>query len=158
MLQAVTDYVRSIGYITIWSAFYKAGGYYRGGDCRFDLISMQANYFPALPDTPNAGPIERLTENAEICKELGIGFELEIHGGGHVGYTGLKQYLKKGVELNYMNGYHAYYIGGGPRDVNDLYERDAYSQSAYKELHKFIKRTLKVSDILLESDDTSEAE
>lgn len=153
MIRAVTDYVRSLGYITIWSPYYKAGGYDKWEGCKFDLVSMQANYFPGQ-DGPNGGGIDRLTTTAAITNGRGMGFELELHGevSNDAALTGFKQYMKSGVEKGFMTRNHClYYLNYGPRNVAEMESaRDAYTRSAYDELYKFIKGTLKVSDITIQ--------
>ncbi len=151
MLREFTDYVRSLGYITIWSAFYRAGGFNRWQECHFDLTSMQTNYFPSEPQLPNAGGVERLKENAELTDSLGMGVELEADNPAKErGITAFKEYMKAGLDYGYADGYHVYYIGGGPSELCTIYNhQDPYFQSMYHDLYKFLKGKLKASEMEL---------
>ena len=153
VVKYLTSYIRALGYKTMWIPCYNAPGWNSGKEHGFDLSLMQANYFPARPNSPNCGPISRLADNAVKTKSFGYGFELELHGGinEEAAITGFKQYMKVGVEQGYMNNSHnAYYINHGPVAVRELYDaNDPYIHSTYNELYRFIKRTLKVSDILI---------
>lgn len=151
LLNAVTDYVRSLGYITIWSGYYQAKGYDRWQELGIDKAFMQANYFPGAPDLPNNGSISRLASTASIAKHRGLGVELELANKTEASVTGFKQYLKSGVETGFMNGNHVYYLTNGPAEVYYLYNsRDAYIQETYTNLYQFINKNLKVSDITIQ--------
>jgi hypothetical protein len=157
VVKYITDYVRSLDLITTWVPYFKARGYNYWREYGFDKVAMQANYFPARPDAPNAGPISRLTEVAALSKSLDMGVELELHCAitdadaiFKTAVTGFKQYMKVGVEKDYMKVFHKYYMGNGPIMVNELCTRNSYTQSAYDELYLFIKKTLKVSDMTIE--------
>lgn len=146
----ITDYVRSKGYITIFSPFHRARGYDKWKDYGFDMATMQANYFPDEPTFPNAGGIDRLSTTATLIQARGLGFELEwCNPRKSEGVTGFKNYMKAGVEQGYMQNVHLYYIQYGATAVKSIANnRNAYFRSAYDDLYKFIKRTLKVSDIV----------
>lgn len=151
LIVKMNDYIHSKDLATFWSPFFRAEGFNCGKECGFDMVTMQANYFPAIPDAPNAGPIERLYDNAELCYENGMGIELERHtDGAPIGDRALKEYMYAGLETGYIDALHAYYIGGGPKDIRGLCFSDGYKQSVYRDLHKFIIKKLKKEDIILD--------
>jgi len=151
LIKGVTDYIRSIGYTSIWSPYFHAQGFDKGLTVLgFDKVSMQPNYYPDSPNIPNNGNISRLTQTANYVKSLGIGVELELGSSRAASVKGFKEYMKIGIEQNYMNAYHVWYLNAGPNLVYTLYHsRDPYIRSAYDEMYLFVKRKLKVSDILL---------
>lgn len=151
-IKRVTDYVRSTGHITIFSAFYRAGGYDKWKECGFDLASMQSNYFPSEPGLPNAGPVSRLTENVYITQARGMGIEMELDNASKKnGITGFKQTMEVLIKNDRMNDYHVLYFGSG---VTTMYEvqksRDKYTRSVYDELYKFIHGKLTLDELWLE--------
>lgn len=147
----MNEYIHSKGLASFWSPFFRAKGFDCGKKCGFDMVTMQANYFPAIPDAPNAGPIERLYDNAELCYKNGMGIELERHtDGAPIGDRALKEYMYAGLETGYIDALHAYYIGGGPKDIRGLCFSYGYKQSVYSDLHKFIMKKIKKDDIILD--------
>ena len=152
LLNRITDYIRSKGYITIYSAFHRSEGYDKWKECGIDLASMQSNYFPSEPNAPNNGPISRLTDTAAIAQLRDMGIELELDNQAKkMGITGFKQTLQVGVRTGYMNGYHVYYFSSGPDAVYTVERhRDPYFRSVYDELYKFIKRTLTLDEIQID--------
>lgn len=152
LLNQITDYIRSKGYITIFSAYYQAGGYAAWEECGFDLASMQSNYFPSAPTLPNAGGIDRLDFNVALTKAHGMGIELELDNQEKkLGITGLKQTLIKGVQTGFMNGYNLYYFGNGPDAIYFVQQNsDPYFRSLYADTYQFIKGTLMMEDVRIE--------
>ena len=147
VIKYVTDYVRSLGYITIWSPFFTASGYNRWADYGFDMATMQANYFAG--GSPNAGGEDRLYQVAESKRKYGLGVEIELEDVKEINITVTKKYLKYGVELGYMNNYNLYYMGG-PGSVHTICRsKNEYFRSLYDEMYRFVKRTLKAGDIIL---------
>ena len=111
---------------------------------------MQANYYPDS-NIPNNGPKSRLTQLAEYTKALGIGAEMEIGSSRPASVKGFKEYLVAGIEYGFSDGYHVWYMNGGPSQIYSLYHsRDAYVNSGYSDMYKYIKGKLKLSDITLE--------
>ncbi len=150
MLRPILDYIRSLGLKSIWAPYFKARGYDRAKENGFDLVAMQGNYFPGNPKFPNAGPLSRLDELAEIVKSLGIGVTIELSADNEPGITGVKQYLKYGVERGYMDGYHVYYINSTCKSITGLcHAEDGYFRGLYDNFHDFFKKTLKVGDIVI---------
>lgn len=152
VLRAMSDYAHSLGYEIIWGPYFGAKGYNCWEECGFDYVAMQANYFPARPDWPNAGSIERLKKAADIIKDRNMGVELELSGTSRVGITGLKEYLKAGVQFGYMNRYSSYYICQGPKSINEILKsEDKYVCSVYTDLYKYLKEKLSISEIEYEN-------
>lgn len=150
LIQGMNDYVHSKNYITNWSPYYKAKGYSDWKELKFDIATMQSNYFPAYPGGLNAGDISRLSSNAAITELRGMGMELESYGYSlTAGIRGFKETMQSMLTNGRIDFVHMYYIDGGPECVYDWYTfKTQYGQSAYHELYRFIKRTLKSEDIL----------
>ena len=150
---ALTDYVRSLGYITLWGPYFGARGHdFWQSECAFDMVAMQANYFPGSPGLPNCGTVERLKQVAEITKANNMGVELEWAGevGNTVTATGFKQYMKAGIDYGFINNYHYFFMMHGPVVLKDIFcSDDTYTRSVYDELYAFLKGTLKENDIIL---------
>ena len=149
----VTDYVRSKGKITMISPFYKATGWTLCDEAGFDLHSMQSNYFPDVPiGSLNSGSAKRLAANAALINAGDIGgIEVESNAGSKDTLTALKMTLKVGIETGIVNGYHVYYFGGGPRTVYDFcMATDAYRNSCYEQLYKYMHNTLTVAEIQID--------
>jgi len=152
-VKAVTSYVHSIKYEIIWSPFYMAEGYSDWKEYGFDRVSMQANYYPGVApeNAPNNGPISRLSSISSIMKNRGIGIEMELGSISKNSITGFKQYMKYGIEKGYMHTYHVWYLCDGPGMVYKLYHsKDNYIHSAYKDMYKFIKRKLELTELVVE--------
>ncbi|MDR1891688.1 MAG: DUF4855 domain-containing protein [Oscillospiraceae bacterium] len=65
--------------------------------------------------------------------------------------TVVKRYYKAGVETGYMDGFNVYYIGRGPIEVQAcLASETPYFRSFYDETYKFLKKTLRVDDIIFQ--------
>ena len=155
MLPQITDYVRSLGLITIWAPFFGARGWNRWKEAKFDRATMQVNYFPGREDLPNSGPITRLEEANKMTSEHGMGIEMELtayKGNFNLeSITGLKEYYRFGVKTGFINRFHTYWINQGPETVKLLCDSDnAYIRSAYDELYKFIHKTIKEDEIWID--------
>lgn len=60
------------------------------------------------------------------------------------GITAFKEYMKAGLDYGYADGYHVYYIGGGPSELCTIYNhQDPYFQSMYHDLYNFSKASLR---------------
>jgi len=152
-VKQVCQYIHSLKYDIIWSPYFQAKGYSNWKEYGFDRTSMQANYYPgvAVQNAPNGGPVERLSTITASMKNRQIGIEMELGSLSKNSITGFKQYMQVGVEKGYMNTYHAWYLVNGPTVAYNLYHsRDAYINSAYNEMYKFIKGTLKLSEMTIE--------
>lgn len=150
LIQKMNDYVHSKGYITNWSPYFQASGYSDWKELKFDIATMQSNYFPAVPDGLNAGGVDRLSTNAEITELRGMGMEMEAFNyNADAGIRGFKETMQSMLANGRIDFVHMYYIDNGPVCVNDWYKyKTKYGQSVYHELYRFIKRTLKNEDIL----------
>ncbi len=150
LIQKMNDYIHSKNYITNWSPFFNARGYSDWKKLKFDIATMQSNYFPGTPDGPNAGPIERLSTNSNITELNGMGMEMEASAfNTSAGIRGFKETMMCMLENGRIDFVHMYYIDNGPICVNEWYKhKTQYGQSVYHEMYRFIKRTLKSEDIL----------
>ena len=150
LIRQMNDYVHSKNYITVWSPFYRAGGYSDWKLLGFDIATMQSNYFPADPSGLNAGGVDRLTSNAQLTELRGMGMEMEAsYYNTNAGIRGFKETMQSMLANGRIDFVHMYYIDNGPICVKEWYNhKTKYGQSVYHELHRFIKRTLKDDDIL----------
>ena len=150
----VTDYIRSLGKITMISPFYKATGWTLCDEAGFDLHSMQSNYFPTgIVGSMNCGTERRLAANAREINAGNIGgIEMELDSTNHKdAITGWKQTMKVGVETGIVNGYHVHYCGEGPRSIYKLaISADSYYRSTYDELYKYMHNVLTVDQIRID--------
>lgn len=149
VIKYATDYVRSLGYITIWAPFFASPAYDRWKEYGFDLATMQPNYF--LYGSPNGGGEERLTQAAAASKRCGIGVEIELEDVKEPSITVTKKYLRTGVEEGYMKGFNTFYISSGPKAVEQLYQaKKTYIRSLYDDMYKFIKNKSRAKDIVIQ--------
>lgn len=153
ILNAVTDYVRSKGYKTVWAPYYNANGYQRWKNYGFDEATTQINYFPGAESLPNAGGIDRISTAANRSQLYDIGIEMELccsasNPNFKKAVGGFKEYMKAGVQTGYMYKFHTYWIQDTFQTVRALQKsNDPYLRSAYDELYKFINEELTVSDM-----------
>lgn len=150
-LPEITDYVRSLKYITVWSPYYAAAGYDKWKDFGFDRAAMQANYFAGAESLPNAGGKERVTNAAAITASRGMGIEMEISGQNPNNVVGIKEYYRVGITTGFMYRWHTWWVMGDLKGIKNLYEsKDPYVQSAYKEMYLFLNNRLQLADITTE--------
>lgn len=149
LIKYITDYIRSIGHITLWLPYFYAGGYSVWKDFGFDLVAMQPNFFPSS-SLPNAGGEERLKQTADAAKKYNMGVELECEYNTEASATNLKKYYRGGIEHGYINAFHAFYAQQGPSVFYDFFaSEDPYMHSVYTDTYKFIKKTLKVEEMII---------
>ena len=152
LVKGVTDYIRSIGYTSMWSPYFQAQGYDKNSQLGFDIVTMQANYYPDS-NIPGNGPISRLPQLTAHMKNFALsGPEMEIGSSRPASVKGFKEYLAAGVEFGWMDDPHTtWYMNGGPAQVYSLYHsRNTYVNSGYSDMYKYIKGKLKLSDIVLD--------
>lgn len=149
LTRCTTDYIRSLGLKTCWCPYFYAQGYDKWQELGFDIAAHQANYFPEhRKDWPNRGTAERLPLVAESVKQYGIGVGMEMSDPRVESAEVFKQYMVAGAEYGFMNYPHIYYMGRGPKTINELCNSEnPYLRSTYDELYKFIHRTLKPEDV-----------
>lgn len=148
VIRYTTDYVRSLGYVTIWSPFFHAPGYNEWKKCRFDLCTMQPNFF--VSGSPNGGGEERLHALAEDMRQYGMGAEIELEGLEPKNYTVTKKYYIAGAEEGYMYGLQTYYLVAGPHHVFDLcHDEDPYARSLYDDTYAYVKKTFDPQQVWL---------
>jgi len=151
LVKQVVDYIHSIGYLATWSPYFGAQGFDQNDKFGFDVVTMQANYYPDSANIPNNGPVSRLRQLAAYTEALGIGAEMEIGSSRPASVKGFKEYIAAGLEYGFSDKYHVWYLNGGPAQIYSLYHsRDAYVRSGYSDMYKYIKGTLKLSDVMLE--------
>ncbi|NPV48599.1 MAG: DUF4855 domain-containing protein [Armatimonadetes bacterium] len=140
-------YCHSKGYGLHWIPWFRAGGFDRWRDLGFDFVVMQPNYAfmknPAGAVVPDEG---RLTHNANLSRDHGLGVEMELDTNTEVSpgkRLNLQLYLNHGVdELDgYMNGaVRAYYQAED--FIARLYHSDLRDANRlYDDLYRFHKGT-----------------
>ncbi|MGD9519752.1 MAG: DUF4855 domain-containing protein [Armatimonadota bacterium] len=146
-VQATGKYVHGKGYGFHWIPWFMAPGHERGAELGFDFVVMQPNF--AFMDTPRGAVVpdeDRLTQNANRARELGLGVEMELNWGvatdlGH--RLNLQLYLNHGVDEidGYMKGaVRAYYQDYDL--IAQLYRSDVPAcNQLYDDLYHFHKGT-----------------
>jgi hypothetical protein len=140
-------YCRGKGYGLHWIPWFRAGGFERTRDFGFDFVVMQPNYAfmknPAGAVVPDEG---RLTHNANLSRDNGLGVEMELDTNTDLSpgkRLNLQLYLNHGVdELDgYMNGaVRAYYQA--ENFIAKLYQSDLPDcNRLYDDLYRFHKGT-----------------
>lgn len=147
-LPAITEYIRSLKYVTVWSPYYMAKSYDKWKDFGFDRTAMQANYFPGAETLPNAGGKDRVTNTAAITSSRGMGVEMEVCGLKPENIVGIKEYYRVGITTGFMYRWHTWWFMGDLKGVKNLYKStDPYVQSTYKEMYLFLNNRLQLADI-----------
>ena len=138
MIQWTTDYVRSLGYKTIWIPYYRASGYNKWWEYGVDYACMQPNH--SFRDDG----VDLIHSAAEITKKYGMCVEMEIGGTSEAYVAKYNDYLRVGAETGFMDSVHMYYQGGGPgefyeayrsadRTLNDVYHNTyLFTQNRYR--------------------------
>ncbi len=146
LLRYTTDYVRSLGYSTIWIPWYQASGFHEWQKFGFDVACMQPNY----AFTQNTAKV--VYANAATTKRLGMCVEMEIGGLSHEQCARFRIYMKVGAQTGYMNALHMYYQGGGPGEFyHARLSDDEKVRNIYHELYTFVKHRLPLADIRLDT-------
>ncbi len=142
LLRYTTDYIRSLGYKSIWIPYYQAQGFNKWSEFGFDTACLQPNYMF------NANATEkRVYECAELAKMLGMCVEMEIDN------RSIKQpewraryiaYLRGGVKTGYMReGIKMYYQEAAPGVFYKAYESDdPLVRAVYDNTYLFSKNAL----------------
>ncbi|MEA4831835.1 MAG: DUF4855 domain-containing protein [Oscillospiraceae bacterium] len=142
LLRFTTDYIRSLGYKSIWIPYYQAPGFDRWAQFGFDSACLQPNYMFNDDAKEN-----RVYECAKLAKMLGMCVEMEID------YRSITQsewraryiaYLRGGVKTGYMkDGIKMYYQDGAPGVFYDAYESgDPLVRAIYDNTYLFSKSRL----------------
>ena len=100
-----TDYVRSLGYKTIWIPYYRASGYNKWWEYGIDFACMQPNH------SFREGGDALLYSTAEITKKYGMCVEMEIGGTNAEYVRRYNDYLRVGAETGFI-GFGAYVLSG----------------------------------------------
>lgn len=147
IVRATADYVHSKSFGFHWIPWFRAPGFDRWREMGFDFMLMQPNYaFMGIPPGAVVPNEDRLTQNANSARGLGIGVEMELPYNAATDpgpRLNLQLYLNHGVdELDgYMNGaVRAYYQGQD--DIAKLYRSELPEcNQLYDDLYRFHKGT-----------------
>ena len=142
LLKYTNDYVRSLGYKSIWIPFYQAQGFNRWSEFGFDTACLQPNYM-FNKDAKES----RVYECADLAKMLGMCVEMEIDGrsitqaewrGRYIAY------LRGGVKTGYMkDGIKMYYQDASPGVFyNTFVSKDPLVRAVYDNTYLFSKNLL----------------
>ncbi|MBQ6906054.1 MAG: DUF4855 domain-containing protein [Clostridia bacterium] len=146
LIKYTTDYVRSLGYSTIWIPWYQAPGFQDWKEFGFEVACMQPNY----AFTKN--PAEVVYANARTTKKLGMCVEIEIGGLSTEAVAKYRMYLKAGAQTGYMNALHMYYQNGGPGEFyNACHSSDKVKNQVYHDTYRFVKHQYPICNIELVS-------
>ncbi len=134
MLSWTTDYVRSLGYKTIWIPYYRASGYNKWWEYGIDFACMQPNH------SFREGGDALLYSTAEITKKYGMCVEMEIGGTNAEYVRRYNDYLRVGAETGFMDSVHMYYQGGGPGEFYEAFKSaDKALNDVYHNTYLFTK-------------------
>ncbi len=140
ILVYITDYIRSLGYLTAWSPWYGAPGNETWQKYGFDMAGQQANYFPEHKDWPNQGGKERLPGLSAKIEKFGCSAEIEMADFVERSAEVVNDYYAEGAKAGWMNKYHLYYMSVGPKLIEKLSKTDnKVLHSAYDNTYRFIK-------------------
>lgn len=146
LIKYTTDYVRSLGFTTIWIPWYQAPGFQDWKEFGFEVACMQPNY----AFTKN--PAEVVYANARTTKKLGMCVEIEIGGLSVEAIAKYRMYLKVGAQMGYMNALHMYYQNGGPGEFyNAQRSNDLVVRQVYDDTYRFVKYQYPICNIELEN-------
>ena len=136
LIRYASDYVHSLGYKLMWIPWYCAPGYTDWKELGFDMACMQPNYAFSGQAT-----VERLYDNAETTKRLGMCVEIEIgQYDAQADILRYKEYLAVGAETGYMDAVKCYYQAGMPGAFYAAWKSaDPFVNSVYHDTYLFAK-------------------
>lgn len=134
-LRFARDYLHSLGLKIFWIPYFQARGFQDWKENGFDIACMQPNF------AFRAGiPTERLYQNAEITKMLGMCVEMEIGGLDAEHVERFRKYMDCGDETGYMKSVKMYYQGGIPGEFYKSFKSDdPLLRSTYDDVYLFAK-------------------
>ena len=134
-IKFVRDYLHSMGYKLFWIPYFEASGFEEWKSNGFDIACMQPNY-AFSKDVP----VQRLYDNAELTKKLGMCYEMEIGGFDDEHIEKFRRYMDCGAETGYMKSIKMYYQGGVPGEFYKAYIAEEPEKHAlYDELYLYCK-------------------
>ena len=136
LIRYASDYVHSLGYKLMWIPWYCAPGYTDWKELGFDMACMQPNYAFSGQAT-----VERLYDNAETTRRLGMCVEIEIgQYDAQADILRYKEYLAVGAETGYMDAIKCYYQAGMPGAFYAAWKSaDPFVNSVYHDTYLFAK-------------------
>ena len=136
LIRYASDYVHSLGYKLMWIPWYCAPGYTDWKELGFDMACMQPNYAFSGQAT-----VERLYDNAETTRRLGMCVEIEIgQYDAQADILRYKEYLAVGAETGYMDAVKCYYQSGMPGAFYAAWKSaDPFVNSVYHDTYLFAK-------------------
>ena len=134
LIRYASDYVHSLGYKLMWIPWYCAPGYTDWKELGFDMACMQPNYAFSGQAT-----VERLYDNAETTRRLGMCVEIEIgQYDAQADILRYKEYLAVGAETGYMDAVKCYYQAGMPGAFYAAWKSaDPFVNSVYHDTYLF---------------------
>ena len=134
LIRYASDYVHSLGYKLMWIPWYCAPGHTDWKELGFDMACMQPNYAFSGQAT-----VERLYDNAETTRRLGMCVEIEIgQYDAQADILRYKEYLAVGAETGYMDAVKCYYQAGMPGAFYAAWKSaDPFVNSVYHDTYLF---------------------
>ncbi|HPE68058.1 MAG TPA: DUF4855 domain-containing protein [Thermotogota bacterium] len=140
LLKELKKRINARGYKTFWIPFWSSYNTHL-------LDDYQSYYFDAAFYQPNYlfyEKLEGVAECARAAKQRNAGFEMEYYTFldeptrvGLEKYQRFQKYLDTGVELGYMHGACAWFVGGGIRSML----KDPRERNVYRQMYRFVKGT-----------------
>lgn len=142
LLKYTTDYIRSLGYKSIWIPYYQAQGFNQWAQFGFDSACLQPNYMFNATATES-----RVYECADLAKLLGMCVEMEIDARSITQPEWRARYiayLRGGVKTGYMReGIKMYYQEAAPGVFYNAYKSDdPLVRAVYDNTYLFSKNAL----------------
>ena len=136
LIRYASDYVHSLDYKLMWIPWYCAPGHTDWKELGFDMACMQPNYAFSGQAT-----VERLYDNAETTRRLGMCVEIEIgQYDAQADILRYKEYLAVGAETGYMDAVKCYYQAGMPGAFYAAWKSaDPFVNSVYHDTYLFAK-------------------
>ena len=136
LIRYASDYVHSLGYKLMWIPWYCAPGYTDWKELGFDMACMQPNYAFSGQAT-----VERLYDNAETTRRLGMCVEIEIgQYDAQADILRYKEYLAVGADTGFMDAVKCYYQAGMPGAFYAAWKSaDPFVNSVYHDTYLFAK-------------------
>ena len=136
LIRYASDYLHSLGYKLMWIPYYQASGFSDWKELGFDMACMQPNYAFSGQAT-----VERLYDNAETTRRLGMCVEIEIgQYDAQADILRYKEYLAVGAETGYMDAVKCYYQAGMPGAFYAAWKSaDPFVNSVYHDTYLFAK-------------------
>ncbi|MBE6692039.1 MAG: DUF4855 domain-containing protein [Ruminococcaceae bacterium] len=141
LIKELGDYIHSLDYDYTWIPYFNSNGYDRWEELGFDVACLQPNYVFNLE-----APLSNIYNVDKYTKELGMGVEMELHGGCLKEYSYFKRYMEYitlGAELGYMDDTVLMYYQDYTVFYSAAHSGTYFGRTIYDSTYHFMKGDLK---------------